>query len=124
MKCKLKDGPLCSPLEKYHTHSSAIYESDATKPRNETAYTQVMTSRTFALETELKAQRKVSHDEGRGEVGVLVLQDSYSFLLKFFSYDKAVEITDVDYPLEAGFTRVYTATVDITFRFPNQIMLT
>jgi hypothetical protein len=51
------------------------------------------------------------------------LQDSYSFLLKFFSYDKQCEQSEVDYPLEAGFTRIYTATVDITFRFPNQILL-
>jgi len=54
---------------------------------------------------------------------MLVIQDTYSFLLKFFSYDKQLEAIDVDYPLEAGFTRVYTATVDITFSFPNQIML-
>lgn len=54
---------------------------------------------------------------------MLVIQDTMSFLLKFFSYDKQLEAVDVDYPLETGFTRVYTATTDITFSFPNQIML-
>jgi hypothetical protein len=71
------------------------------------------------LEVNAKEQRRASHDEGRGEIGVLMLQDTYTFLLKFFSYDKQVAAIDIDYPLEAGFTRIYTATVDITFRFPN-----
>ena len=73
MKCRLKDGPLCSPLEKYHTHSTAIYEQDHTIPRNATLYGSILSQRTFGIESELKEQRKASHDEGRGEVGVLVL---------------------------------------------------
>ena len=44
-------------------------------------------------------------------------------MLKFYLYDKICAESEVDYPLEAGFTRVYTATVDITFKFPNQILL-
>jgi hypothetical protein len=54
---------------------------------------------------------------------MLVVQDTYSFLLKFITYDKQVEASDVDYPMEKAFTRVYTATTDITLSFINQILL-
>ena len=65
----------------------------------------------------------MSHDEGRADVGMLVVQDTFTFLLKFFSYEKQIEEWGIDYPLETGFSRIYTTTTDITFRFPNQIML-
>lgn len=54
---------------------------------------------------------------------MVVLQESFSFLLKFYSYDKQVEVAEVEYPIEKGFTKIYTTTTDITFRFPNQILL-
>lgn len=50
MKCRLKDGPLCNPLDIYHTHSTAIYEPDHTIPRNITSYKQIMSDRFIGIE--------------------------------------------------------------------------
>ena len=122
VKCSLKDGPFCSPLEQYFTHSTAIYDTNLA-PLKPKTYESIFKERDFKIATIVTQHKKDSHDEGRAEVGILVIEQTYSFLLKFFSYDKQIEDCGIDYTIEPGFTRVYTASTDITFRFPNQILL-
>ena len=54
--------------------------------------------------------------------GVLLLEKSYFFILKFFTYDQFTAEGE-DYPLAKAFEKIYSSTEAITIMFPRQIML-
>lgn len=53
--------------------------------------------------------------------GVQVVERAYWFILKFFSYDNVTN--EYDYPIRKSFEKVYTATENLLFMFPNQVFL-
>jgi hypothetical protein len=58
-----------------------------------------------------------SKDQGRDEVGVLLLERSFWFIFKFFTYDKFTKTED--YPLIKSFEKIYTTTESIIIAMPN-----
>lgn len=48
--CRLKDGPLCNPLDHYFTHSTAIYNADSDAPRDPEKYGLIHKKRTLELD--------------------------------------------------------------------------
>ena len=64
---------------------------------------------------------KLSDDKGAYVVGIQVLEQQYTFILKFFMYD-AVSI-EQDYPIAKSFGKIYSPTVELVVSFPKQVML-
>ena len=50
-----------------------------------------------------------------------MVERAYWFILKFFTYDNVT--TEFDYPIRKSFEKVYTATENLIFMFPNQVFL-
>ena len=52
------------------------------------------------------------------DTGVLVLERSFWFILKFFTYDEYTA-SGVDYPIATAFEKIYSTTESITIMFPE-----
>jgi hypothetical protein len=58
-----------------------------------------------------------SNDLGRGDVGVMVVEKQYWFMLKFYTYDNLTK--EMDYPIEKSFEKIFTTTEDLLIMFPS-----
>lgn len=53
--------------------------------------------------------------------GILLMERSYWFILKFFTYDEFT--VNEDYPIANAFEKIYSTTEAIVIMFPNQVLL-
>ena len=63
----------------------------------------------------------MSDDKGAFVIGVHVLEQQYTFILKFFMYDEVS--LQYDYPIAKSFGKIYSPTVELIVSFPHQVML-
>jgi hypothetical protein len=60
---------------------------------------------------------KRSNDLGRGDVGVMLEEKQYWFMLKFYTYDNLTK--EMDYPIEKAFEKIFNNTEDLLIMFPS-----
>jgi len=114
--CNIKDGPYCGPLDTNYRHSPRIFHNNATE------YHEAFKKSVVYQSDVIRKLQKLSDDKGRNEVGIYVVQDNYSFLLKFYMYDNVTD-GELDYPIASSFEKIYTTTERLVISFPNQVWL-
>lgn len=119
VKCTISDGPLCGPLQvKLAGDTQYLSLNESAGWLNHSAklseLSRSMWERTASL------LKNVGSD-APADSGVQVVERAYWFILKFFTYDNVT--TEYDYPIRKSFEKVYTATENLIFMFPNQVFL-
>ena len=126
----MSDGPFCGLMDQYYTHSKSLYtptdklnaiEYPIELKREPLTYQNMFVAARTKKYNVLKERLKKSDDKNRFEVGVEVLHQHYSFILKFYMYDEVS--AEHDYPIASSFNKIYTTSMELVVSFPNQVFL-
>ena len=121
LECMMSDGPFCVPVDKYHGHSKLLYPDSANALRNPNKFGHLWSRAKSHGEKNQTVALNLSDDKGAFVVGVHVLEQQYTFILKFFMYDEVSK--EYDYPIAKSFGKIYSPTVELVVSFPRQVML-
>ena len=117
-KCTIQEGPTCGQLD-FKGAGNTRYQSEVTgKIISHAEKLRETHDRMHAKSVELISKSKY----GSVDSGVLLLERSYYFILKFITYDQYTADGE-DYPLAKAFEKIYSSTESLTLMFPRQIML-
>lgn len=120
----MSDGPSCLPADKFYGHSLLHYsntsDEEASNPRDATKFGLLWSQAQKHAADQLKKALKMSEDVS-SFIGVQVLEQQYTFILKFYMYDTVS--LEHDYPIAKSFGKIYSPTVELIVSFPLQVML-
>ena len=118
MLCSMSDGPTCMPFEKQYGHSKLLFKNPA---QDATKYSRLWRLARSHEKLTLKDLTDKSYDKGRYEIGVQVVEKSFSFILKFFLYDEVTK--DEDFVITKSFGTVFSPTVELVVKFLKPVIL-